>query len=152
MIYRLIIFLVINFAGLAIGGSFTGKGVPSEWYMGLAKAPWTPPGWVFGSAWTIIMICFTVFMAYVWPEVKYRNLLIALFVLQWLLNVGWNPVFFYYHQVLAGLLIITSLTALVGFFLIYFWPELKLKSLLVLPYFLWLIIATSLNAYILIKN
>lgn len=152
MIYRLLIFLAFNFAALAIGGIFTSKGVPSEWYIGLAKAPWTPPGWVFGSAWTIIMICLAVYMAYIWPELDNKKLLIALFVLQWILNVGWNPTFFYYHQVLGGLILITGLTALVGFLLFYYWPELKLKSLLILPYFIWLIIATSLNAFILIKN
>lgn len=152
MVYRLIIFLVLNFAALAIGGAFTGKGVPSDWYMGLAKAPWTPPGWVFGTAWTTIMICLSIYLTFLWPDVENKRLLIALFALQWILNVGWNPTFFYYHKVFAGLLVITGLTALVIFFLIYYWPELKIKSLFILPYVIWLMIATSLNAYILIKN
>jgi tryptophan-rich sensory protein len=52
MFYRLIIFLALNFAALAIGGLFTSKGVSSDWYAGIAKAPWTPPGWAFGAAWT----------------------------------------------------------------------------------------------------
>jgi len=152
MIYRLILFLALNFAALLIGGIFTGKGVPSDWYLALAKAPWTPPGWVFGTAWTTIMICFGIYMAYLWPTTENKGLLIALFALQWILNVGWNPTFFYYHQVLAGLVVISFLTLLVGFFMFYYWPELKLKSALILPYFIWLLIATSLNAYILLKN
>ena len=152
MIYRLIIFLLINFGALAIGGFFTGKGVPSDWYEGLVKAPWTPPGWVFGFAWTTIMICFSVYMAYLWPVIDNKNLLIALFIVQWILNVGWNPTFFYYHNILAGLFLIVSLTALIGFFLLFYWPELKLKSILILPYLIWLMIATSLNGYILLRN
>jgi tryptophan-rich sensory protein len=152
MIYRLVIFLVINFGALAIGSLFTSKGVPSDWYLGLAKAPWTPPGWMFGFAWTTIMICFSIYMAYLWPLVENKSYLIALFIIQWLLNVTWNPTFFYFHNVLAGLLIIVGLTLLIGFFLFYFWPVLKLKSLLILPYVIWLVIATSLNAYILYKN
>lgn len=63
MIARIALFLVLNFAALGIGGLFSGQGVPSDWYTGLNKAPWTPPGWVFGSAWTIIMICFAIYMA-----------------------------------------------------------------------------------------
>ena len=59
MILRTILFLVINFAALAIGVIFTGKGVPSEWYASLSKAPWTPPGWVFGAAWTSITVSYT---------------------------------------------------------------------------------------------
>lgn len=152
MIYRLILFLLINFAALAIGGFFTGSGVPSDWYTNLAKAPWTPPGWVFGAAWTTIMICFSVYMAYLWPLAENKALLIGLYSLQWVLNVSWNPTFFYLHQVLAGLIVISLLTALVGHFLFGYWSDLKAKSLLILPYFVWLLIATSLNGYIFLKN
>ncbi len=152
MIYRLIIFLALNFAALAIGGLFTSKGVPSDWYINIAKAPWTPPGWVFGFAWTVIMVCLGIYMAYAWPVIENKKLLICLYAVQWILNVGWNPTFFYYHNVLAGLLIISVLTALVGFILFFYWPELKLKSALIAPYLIWLLIATSLNSYILLKN
>lgn len=152
MLVRLFLFLVMNFAALAIGGLFTGKGVPSDWYVGLVKAPWTPPGWVFGFAWTTIMICFSIYMAYLWPVAENKNLLIALFILQWVLNVGWNPTFFYYNNVLAGLVIITALTLLVLFLFLFYWNELKLLKYLLLPYIVWLLIATSLNAYILLKN
>lgn len=152
MITRIIIFLLLNFGALAIGGIFTGKGVPSEWYMELNKAPWTPPGWMFGFAWTTIMICFSIYMAYLWPGVENKNLIIGLFTIQWILNVAWSPVFFYFHKITGGLLIIFLLTFLVGYLLFYFWPALKLKSILLLPYFIWLLIASSLNAYILFKN
>ena len=152
MLYRLVIFLVLNFAALGIGGKFTGKGVPSEWYQNLDKAPWTPPGWVFGVAWTTIMICLAFYMAFAWEIKTSRNLLIGLFVMQWILNVSWNPVFFKYHQILAGLIIISLLTVLVGYFLIFQISQLKLKSLLILPYFVWLLVATSLNVYIYLKN
>jgi tryptophan-rich sensory protein len=152
MIYRLIVFLALNFGALWIGGLFTGMGVPSEWYVGLAKAPWTPPGWVFGFAWTSIMLLFSVYLAYLWSVTENKRLLLALFVIQWVLNVGWNPTFFYYHQVLAAFFIIVALTALLGFFLMNYYSEMKLKSALVLPYVIWLFIATSLNAYILVKN
>jgi tryptophan-rich sensory protein len=53
-----LLFFILNFAALAVGGLFTGSGVSSEWYQNLDKAPWTPPGWVFGAAWPFIMICF----------------------------------------------------------------------------------------------
>lgn len=152
MIFRLIIFLTINFGALAIGGLFTGKGVPSDWYLNLNKAPWTPPGWMFGVAWTTIMICFSIYMTYVWQEVTNRKILITLFIIQWILNVSWNPTFFYYHNVLFGLIIITGLTLVVGFIFLQYWPEMKYKSALILPYFIWLLIATSLNGYILFKN
>lgn len=152
MTLRVIIFLVLNFSALALGGLFTGKGVPSEWYMQLNKAPWTPPGWVFGTAWTTIMICFSFYMAYLWPAVENKSFLIGLYLVQWLLNVAWNPTFFYFQNIQGGLLIISFLTLVVGYFLFRYFPQLKYKSVLILPYFVWLLIATSLNGYILFKN
>lgn len=152
MIYRIIIFIAINIGALAIGGLFTSKGVPSDWYVGLNKAPWTPPGWAFGAAWTLIMICYGLFMAYLWPLSEQKNLLLGLFVIQLILNIGWNPTFFYYHNVIGGLLVISLLTILIGFMMVFYWPELKLKSLLIAPYLIWLLLASSLNAYIWLKN
>ena len=152
MILRLIIFLVLNFASIGLGSLMAGKGPRSEWYAGISKAPWTPPGWVFGLSWTVIMICFSIYLAYLWPVVENKKLLIGLLVIHYLLNLLWNPVFFYYHQVLAGLFIISALTVVVGFLMFFYWPNVQLKSLLVTPYLIWLLIATSLNAYVLIKN
>lgn len=152
MLTRIIIFLIVNFTALAIGGFFTGDGVASEWYTNLNKAPWTPPGWVFGAAWTTIMVCFSIFMAYLWPTFESKKTILVLFILQWILNVIWNPTFFYYQNPLLGLIFIVALTLLIGYFLLISFPMIKMKSLLILPYFIWLIIATSLNAYAMLNN
>ena len=152
MIYRLLLFLILNFAALGLGGFFTGPGVSSEWYQGMEKAPWTPPGWVFGFAWTLIMICFSIYMAYLWPVAENKSVLIGLYLIQWLLNVGWNPTFFYFQNITAAFFIITGLTFLIGYLTYHYWPDLKLKSLILLPYFIWLLIATSLNGYALMNN
>jgi tryptophan-rich sensory protein len=152
MTYRIILFLIINFAALAIGGLSTTKAVTGDWYLHLNKAPWTPPGWVFGAAWTTIMICFSFYMAYAWEKVENHNLLLTLFIIQWILNVAWNPVFFTWHYTLLGLIVITLLSLLILYFLFHYMPELRLKSILILPYVIWLMIATSLNAYVYLKN
>ena len=91
-------------------------------------------------------------MAFIYSITHKIKVLISLFSIQWVLNVLWNPVFFYFHQVGVGLVIITALTIVVGTFLFRYGAAMKFKSLLVVPYFLWLIIATSLNAYILVRN
>jgi len=95
----LITFLILNFGALAIGGFWTSGGVISDWYQNLNQAPWTPPGWVFGAAWTTIMVLFTLYMAYAWRDSEHKAKLIALFSIQWVLNVSWNPVFFNSHAV-----------------------------------------------------
>lgn len=152
MIGRIFLFLLINFAALAIGGLATKNGVVSEWYVNLNKAPWTPPGWVFGAAWTFIMIAFSVYLATIWPKVENQKMLLSLFILQWILNVAWNPVFYNLQQTWFGLFLIVSLTILVGLILVKYNTTLKLHSLWLAPYFIWLLIATSLNAYICFKN
>lgn len=152
MVTRLIIFLFLNFGALAIGSYFTGKGVPSGWYEGLNKAPWTPPGWVFGFAWTTIMICFSLYLSFLWPLAENKKLLVTLFVLQWMLNVVWNPTFFYFQNIEIGLIIISFLTLLIGGFLFNYLQPLRFYSLFILPYLIWLFIATSLNLYIVLKN
>jgi len=149
---KIILFLVLNFGALAIGGLFTGEGVPSEWYQSLNKAPWTPPGWVFGSAWTLIMVCFAFYMANLIKSHSNQKNIIILFVIQWILNVIWNPIFFHFQAVSLGLICISMLTILIAYLFFSFWKELKVKSLLIAPYLIWLLIATSLNAYILLYN
>jgi translocator protein len=144
-------FLVINFGALAIGSWLMDNGPRTDWYINLNQAPWTPPGWVFGAAWSFIMVCFSIYMAYLYdalPTTKVKTL----FGIQFVLNVSWNFIFFNQHLVSLGLLVIVLLTILVAVFLFTFNKQLKLKSLLILPYLVWLCIATSLNAYILFNN
>lgn len=152
MIGRVFLFLVINFAGLAIGGFFTGSGVSSQWYADLNQAPWTPPGWVFGFAWTTIMLCFAVYMAFAFSYTDNKKILVRLFVLQWILNILWNPVFFYFREVALGFIVILLLTFVIGVLLFKYNSLLKFKSILILPYFVWLLVASSLNGYIFFMN
>ncbi len=147
----IVIFLIINFGALAIGSWFMGDGSQSSWYQNLNKAPWTPPGWFFGVAWTFIMVCFSIYMAYLYKAIPNSKLKI-LFLIQFVLNVAWNYIFFDQKFIIIALLCIFLLTMVVGKFLYDYKNELKTKNLLILPYFVWLCIATSLNAYILIYN
>jgi len=146
-----VIFLVINFGALAIGSWLMANGPQTDWYINLNKAPWTPPGWVFGVAWTTIMVCFSIYMANLYLNISSRKV-IFLFSIQFILNVIWNYIFFNQHFIGFGLVVIMLLTAIVTIFLYDYKYILQTKTLLILPYFIWLCIATSLNMYILIHN
>lgn len=151
-LYKLILlFLVINFGGLAIGSWLMDNGPMTDWYLHLNQAPWSPPGWVFGAAWTTIMICFSIYMAYLFKFCK-DSKLIVLFGIQFVLNVIWNYIFFNQHLMGIGLIVIVILTIIIATFLISYNNKLKIKSLLIVPYFSWLLIATSLNTYIYLYN
>ena len=45
------------------------NGPQTDWYSNLNKAPWTPPGWVFGFAWTTIMLCFSIYLIALFQKV-----------------------------------------------------------------------------------
>lgn len=151
--YILIIFLIVNFGALYIGGKLMGTGPSGEWYQNLNIAPWTPPGYVFGIAWTLIMVTFSIYMKnlFVAQQGSFTFILI-LFLVQLILNVSWNFTFFNQHLVLISLIIITSLFLLLLFMLFKMSSIFSVNFWLLFPYVLWLSIATSLNAYILINN
>lgn len=142
------LFLLLNFGALGLGSILMGGSPASnEWYQNLPKAPWTPPGYVFGIAWTTIMICFSVYMAQL-MSTSQRRVFIRIYIIQWFLNVMWNPIFFQFHLIVAALFVITCL------FIVVFWLGLESRknvspywNLLIFPYVIWLSIAISLNAY-----
>jgi benzodiazapine receptor len=145
-------FFLANFGALALGGLLMG-GSPAQndWYVSLNKAPWTPPGWVFGFAWTFIMICFTIYMFKVVQIKKSLNFTITLFLVQWVLNVAWNPLFFYYHLPILALICLGILLISILFLLTLQEVGISLKTLL-FPYIFWLAIAFSMNLFIIIEN
>jgi benzodiazapine receptor len=146
-----LLFLIINFGGLAIGSWLMNNGPLTEWYTNLNQAPWSPPGFVFGIAWTIIMICFSIYLGRLFIK-AYRPKLIVIFSIQFILNVSWNYIFFNQHLVLFGLITIILLTALICYYFFKLSEKIRHYKFLLLPYIIWLCIATSLNLYILIHN
>ncbi|MBE7688327.1 tryptophan-rich sensory protein [Tenacibaculum finnmarkense genomovar ulcerans] len=150
---RFLLFLVVNFLALAIGILLMKDGPRTDWYLSLNKAPWTPAGWVFGASWSTIMLLFAFYMtklSFKFPFLDKK--LTLLFSVQWILNVGWNYFFFNQHLTVIGLVVITLLWLLIGYFTFKNLRELKGITLFILPYLIWMTIATSLNAYIVFYN
>ncbi len=146
-----VLFLILNFASLAIGSWLMDDGPRDIWYQNLTKAPWTPPGWVFGAAWSFIMICFSIYLANLFLKQQDSN---ATFVycIQLVLNISWNYAFFNQHQIALGLIILLLLNIVLSYFFFSLSKNITKIRLLLLPYMIWMCIATSLNLYILIHN
>ncbi|MGK0413875.1 MAG: benzodiazapine receptor [Polaribacter sp.] len=146
-----ILFLVINFGGLVLGNWLMDNGPITDWYSNLKKAPWTPPGWVFGAAWTTIMICFSIYLGKLFLVENTLKMKI-IFLIQFLLNVSWNFIFFNQHWVVFGLINITLLTSLLFIYFLKLSKKTNNYKYLLLPHIIWLCIATSLNLYVLVHN
>ena len=99
-------FLAINLGALFLGSLLMNDGPTSNWYFDLKKAPWTPAGWVFGAAWTCVMVFFSVFITYLYQNLESRKLWL-LFGIQFVLNVSWNYIFMNKHLIELGLINIT---------------------------------------------
>jgi tryptophan-rich sensory protein len=98
------------------------------------------------------MVCFAFYMGQLWVNAaKNKGLLLRTYGIQWVLNVAWNPVFFYFQKVDIGLLVIVGLLLSVLLIAIKFSRIQKSWTLAIVPYVLWLFVATSLNAYIFFK-
>jgi benzodiazapine receptor len=152
---RIALFLILNFGALYVGALFMG-GSPAEneWYKALNKAPWTPPGWVFGFAWTTIMILYSIYLSRVFkslPKEKFK-LAVGLFIIQWILNVSWNPIFFVHHALVLGCVFIFFLIVVLLVFHVKYLKHRRIELVLILPYLLWLCVAFSLNLYVFIRN
>lgn len=145
-----LVFLLTNFFGLFLGGLFTNDGITSTWYFDLNKALWTPPGWVFGASWTLIMLSLSILNYFMWKGKE--RVFLHLWIQSWIFNFLWNPMFFSLKSVELSLVIIMYLLILVSSMFYVTFKRYKHIHLLLLPYIIWLIIATSLNTYIVIFN
>jgi len=150
---RFLIFLGVNFLALGLGVLLMNNGPQTEWYTNLNQALWTPAGWVFGVAWSSIMFCFSFYMTKLSFQYKFLDKkILSLFITQWILNVSWNYFFFNQHLTIIGLVVITLLWLLIGYFTFKNIKKLKWITVLILPYLIWMTIATSLNAFIVFYN
>lgn len=146
--WHLLIFCsALCIAAMAMGGLF----MPGQWYVDLNRAPWNPPNYVFPIAWTILytMIAIAGWLIFKQPNKQLK----ALWLLQLLFNATWSWVFFGQHWVLLGLINLLILVILIAVLLFKSHQQkLKIIAWLLTPYFLWVLLASSLNAYIWLYN
>lgn len=137
---------VILLLGIA-SGWVAGSGENNFWYAALAKPGFVPPGWVFPVAWTTLYILMGVALALVLdaPDSPKRGLAIGLFAVQFLLNLAWSPLFFALHEVRIALAVVIAMAVIVAITILSFRRIRPLAGWLLLPYLVWLCLATALN-------
>ena len=152
--------VLLGFVLLAVGigaaGAFATNSAITGWYAEAEKPIWTPPDIVFGPVWTALYLLMAVAAWLVWRrrhEVDVRPALAAYFA-QLLLNAAWTPVFFGLYPTMGvaalwlALVIIVTLFLGVVFTILRFWPINRLAAVLLMPYLVWIVYASSLNAAI----
>ncbi|MFZ5782546.1 MAG: TspO/MBR family protein [Pseudomonadota bacterium] len=135
------------FIALALGGG-TAIGLltgPDAWFAALEKPGFNPPDWVFAPVWSVLYLMIGIAGWLVWRRAP-RSLAMALWGLQLGLNFLWPPVFFSLHQIPLALAIVALMTVLGWGFVLATIHHMPRAALLFVPYCLWLMFATTLNA------
>ena len=117
------------------------------WYVSLHKPWWNPPGWLFGPAWTLLYVLMAVAAWLVWREGgwKAQGRALGLFLVQWLLNKLWTPLFFGLHRPDLAFAEIILLWLAIAATLAAFWRVRKIAGVLLVPYLAWVSFAAVLN-------
>ena len=150
----LLAFLAISF-GVAALGTLTTISTVDGWYATAEKAPWSPPNFLFGPVWTVLYTLIAVSGWLVWREIRRVP---PIFIVQLVLNALWTPVFFGAYPLIGApalwiaLAIIVAIDVTVLLTMLRFWKVSRLAAWLLVPYWAWVLFATTLNAAVAVLN
>jgi benzodiazapine receptor len=136
--------------GLGTGVGLSMETGGGEWYQFLVKPPGNPPPWLFGPVWGVLYILMGISVG----RLIHRRAMgtVTLFVLQFILNLAWTPIFFGAHAMGWALVDIFFVWGILALTIRSAEKVDHLSALLLLPYLLWIMFATYLNASILWLN
>ena len=144
-----LVFVVATLGGLATRSSLRG------WYDDLDTAPWNPPNWVFGPAWTLLYVSMAIaawLVARTGVDQTAVRVALALYAGQVALNLAWTLLFFGAQAPGWALADIVALDVLVAVTTVAFWRVDPIAGWLLIPYLVWILFATSLNAWVVVRN
>lgn len=151
MIWSLTAFAALNFAAALSGAIFK----PGSWFRALEKPPWQPPDWAFPVVWMVLYALNAVSGWLVWKDAGFEGMglwAMLVYCLALVLNASWSAVFFglkrlYWAKVNAALLWLAIAVQMIVFAQIS-----QFASLLLIPYLIWVMIATALSSAVLRLN
>jgi benzodiazapine receptor len=139
----LLAFIGICFAAAMSGALFP----PGPWYKALVKPWWCPPNFVFPLVWTILFAMMAVSGWLIWHRAPAESLVLAMTIygVQLVLNALWSALFFGMRRMRWALVDVAFLWLSIVAMIVIFWPLGRLAALLMVPYLVWVTIASGLN-------
>ncbi|MEM7584307.1 MAG: TspO/MBR family protein [Acidobacteriota bacterium] len=153
----LALFAALSLLALGLGGWLTSLGF-GPWYDELKKPWFQPPGWVFTPAWTLI---FSLLAVATWQVARRGDwaqrgsgtrLALWLYGVQLVLNVAWSLCFFTLHNPTWALIDIFVLDAVVVAMVVAYGRVHRTAGWLLVPYAVWLGLATAINVWVVANN
>ena len=141
----LVAWLTIVFVAAAVGAAASGEA--STFYAQLTKPAWAPPASAFGPVWSVLYLLMGVAAWLVWRERDVSNVrgALMLFVAQLCVNALWSWLFFAWRNGAFAFAEVLVLLALIAATIVVFWRISRLASILMLPYFAWVCLASALT-------
>jgi benzodiazapine receptor len=105
-----------------------------------------PPNWAFGLVWPLLYLLLGLALAIILNArgARGRGLAVTLFLVQFLCNLAWSPLFFAWHQVMLAVFLILIILLLATATTLLFGRIRPLAGWLMLPYLCWLGFAAGL--------
>lgn len=146
---------LIPFIGGGLGSIITRKNIPT-WYKTLKKPWFCPPNWAFGPAWTSLYASmgyasYLVYRDGVGFQGEAKAALI-LYGIQLALNWAWTPIFFGAHKLKLALAEVLCTDIAVAATMYAFFQINTIAGMLMVPYQIWLSLATAINYRVAIDN
>lgn len=151
-VFILLIFILIS-QGAGILGSFATVPNIDSWYATLLKPALNPPNWIFGPVWTTLYTLMGIASYLVWRARRGAwKCALGLFFIHLGVNAMWSIVFFGEQNIAVALGIILVLDVLLIEIIRRFYSISKTAAIILIPYLVWVVFATYLNASIYFLN
>lgn len=147
----LLLFSLLSLATLAAGGLLTALGI-SPWYRELRIPPFQPPAWAFTPAWTIIFVLLAIATWRIARRGAMPKLALGVYAAQLLTNMLWSLFFFPMQRPDLALVDIYVLDVLVLAMVFLYGRIDRTSGWLLVPYAVWLALATAINHWIVLNN
>lgn len=124
-------------------------------YRALRLPPFSPPGWVFPVAWSLLYALMGIAAGLVFlnnGDRRAREQALLYFGVQLAVNFSWTIIFFRFQSFWPAVTVILVLDILVCVTLRHFFRVSKPAGWLLVPYLLWLLFATYLAVGVFILN
>jgi tryptophan-rich sensory protein len=125
------------------------------WYETINLPSWTPSNAIMVIAWTLIFILTSISILIIWNKhssEKKFGIIISLFILNALLVVGWNILFFSHQLMGLAFFHAVLLIANLFFLVVFIWRFSPFAAYLLLPYSAWVLFSTALTLNVWMLN
>lgn len=120
------------------------------WFQTLEKPFFNPPEWLFAPVWTSLYVLMGIssYLIYTSAQSAMRILALDVYIMQLFLNFLWSWLFFWFKSPGFALFNIILLAVVIVIMIRRFYGIHKLAGILQIPYLMWILFATALNASI----